>query len=249
MSREQDLEKMFFEESLEHIAELERNLIKLEREGKKAGRDLVNAVFRSFHSLKGASMYYSFSAMTSLCHAAENILDKVRSGETQAGETIISFLLTALDCLKIMFAQKKFGDDNITAAALAKLVNALAPEGAQAAQSPAAVVHFSNSLGDTVFSVSEKKLKNLFAKLKGAGVCAYVELDLRKYSGSKTLLSKLKALSMWYESRAMPRAPSGADFCAVSCGPASLEYLDALCAVDGAAIRVLLPSGRTVEIK
>ena len=47
---------VFIEEAKEHIESLEENLVKLEKE--PYNQDLIQAIFRSFHTIKGSSVLW-----------------------------------------------------------------------------------------------------------------------------------------------------------------------------------------------
>jgi len=70
---------VFIEEAKEHIESLEENLVKLEKE--PYNQDLIQAIFRSFHTIKGSSGSMGFQQMTELAHLLENLLDRVRRGK------------------------------------------------------------------------------------------------------------------------------------------------------------------------
>lgn len=94
---------VFIEEAKEHIESLEENLVKLEKE--PYNQDLIQAIFRSFHTIKGSSGSMGFQQMTELAHLLENLLDRVRRGEVSVSSSLIDLLLQGVDFLKRMLEE------------------------------------------------------------------------------------------------------------------------------------------------
>lgn len=94
---------VFIEEAKEHIESLEENLVKLEKE--PYNQDLIQAIFRSFHTIKGSSGSMGFQQMTELAHLLENLLDRVRRGEVSVSSSLIDLLLQGVDFSKRMLEE------------------------------------------------------------------------------------------------------------------------------------------------
>ncbi len=75
-----DMLQEFVAEALELVAEAEDNLLVLSQQPGK--HDLVNAVFRAFHTIKGGAGFMNLPGMADACHLTENLLDVLRSGQT-----------------------------------------------------------------------------------------------------------------------------------------------------------------------
>lgn len=97
---EEDLEILsgFVMESLDNLDEIEVSLIDLEQDPNNS--ESINAIFRSFHTIKGVSSFINLMRINKLAHGAENLLDKVRAGEIAIQETIIDIILESVDLLK-----------------------------------------------------------------------------------------------------------------------------------------------------
>ena len=91
---------VFLEEVEEHIENLEENLVQLERE--PDNQDLVQSIFRSFHTIKGSSSSMGFQRMMELSHLMENLLDGVRSQNITVTPSLVDILLRGVDLLKNM---------------------------------------------------------------------------------------------------------------------------------------------------
>ncbi|MBU1564351.1 MAG: chemotaxis protein CheW [Proteobacteria bacterium] len=92
----------FIEESLEHLADIENDLLTIEEGGSNIDEDLVNKVFRAAHSIKGGAGFMGLTTIQELSHAAENVLGMIRSKKLIPTPEIINVLLIASDQLQSM---------------------------------------------------------------------------------------------------------------------------------------------------
>ncbi len=83
----------FVSEAQETIDALGRDLMRLEGGGEEPAPDLVNAVFRAAHSLKGLSSMFGVERMARLAHALEDLLDDVRMGRRALDRRATDLLL------------------------------------------------------------------------------------------------------------------------------------------------------------
>ena len=90
----------FIEESLEHLADIENDLLTIEEAGADIDEDLVNKVFRAAHSIKGGAGFMGLTIIQELAHAAENVLGLIRSKKLIPTPEIINVLLKASDELQ-----------------------------------------------------------------------------------------------------------------------------------------------------
>jgi two-component system chemotaxis sensor kinase CheA len=88
----------FVMESLESLETVEVSLMDLEQD--PGDLDSINAIFRSFHTIKGVSAFLNLESINMLAHRAENLLDKARSGEIHIEATVIDIILESVDALK-----------------------------------------------------------------------------------------------------------------------------------------------------
>ena len=88
----------FVMESLESLETVEVSLMDLEQD--PGDLDSINAIFRSFHTIKGVSAFLNLDRINMLAHRAENLLDKARSGEIGIESTVIDIILESVDALK-----------------------------------------------------------------------------------------------------------------------------------------------------
>ena len=97
----------FFQESAEHLAEMESGLLRLEREPGDA--ELLNAIFRAAHSIKGASGTFGFEDVAHFTHGLESLLDRLRAGEIPVTHGLVDLLLRSEDLLRELLARAAAG--------------------------------------------------------------------------------------------------------------------------------------------
>ena len=90
-------------DSSEQIERLGAGLLQLEKDGGNIG--LINDLFRSAHSLKGASGTMGFTPIVAMTHAAEDLLDRLRQGKIEVSLELIDILLAVTDRVKAMLSQ------------------------------------------------------------------------------------------------------------------------------------------------
>src|SRR5688572_18948158 len=88
----------FIAESDEGLTAAEEALLVLERNPEHA--DSLASVFRAVHTIKGNSGIFDFDAMTRIAHAMEDLLDRLRAGQTVVSNGIITLLLESVDILR-----------------------------------------------------------------------------------------------------------------------------------------------------
>lgn len=85
--------KDFVIEALDLSESVESNLLLLEKN--PDDMDVLNAVFRSFHTIKGGAGFMGLSSMVSACHLTENLFDALRTGKSKVTEREIEVALLA----------------------------------------------------------------------------------------------------------------------------------------------------------
>ncbi len=90
----------FIEESTEQLETIEKEILKLEKDSQN--EEALEEVFRMAHSLKGSSSLMGLEKMTSLTHALENMLQKVKDREVVVTTEVVDVLFKSLDMLKVM---------------------------------------------------------------------------------------------------------------------------------------------------
>jgi two-component system chemotaxis sensor kinase CheA len=85
-------------ESAEHIAFMETGLLQLR--SAPADVELLNAIFRSAHTIKGGAGSFAMKSLVRFTHQLENLLDRLRSLEMQATDDVIGIMLRSVDVLR-----------------------------------------------------------------------------------------------------------------------------------------------------
>jgi two-component system, chemotaxis family, sensor kinase CheA len=102
---------LFVAESRENHENLVKNLLILE---KGSDQNAIDEIFRSCHTLKGASASMGFSEMERLCHAMEDVFQLVRSGNAEITQDLGNLLLACSDLLEQMIDDVEGGGDTST---------------------------------------------------------------------------------------------------------------------------------------
>jgi two-component system chemotaxis sensor kinase CheA len=90
---------VFVQEAREQLSEMEQGLMRL-KQGEGAGNpELINAIFRSAHTIKGGSGVVEIHVIEKFTHSAENVLDNLRNGALQLSDGLVDDLLEAADHL------------------------------------------------------------------------------------------------------------------------------------------------------
>ena len=169
--------QVFFEESAELLEEMERLLLELDVAD--PGKDALNAIFRTAHSIKGGSATFGFNEITETTHILESLLDRLRNGELPVRVEMVDVFLKAVDVIKMQLAGRQFGSE-VDAQAVAEICRQL---GEFAQEGPAeAVVQASTAQGPKRGAAAtpapaaggteavDPSLDNLFAILMGAEI-------------------------------------------------------------------------------
>lgn len=90
-----DVHKLFGQEADELLTDMEDALLSLEEN--PADSELLNAIFRAMHTIKGAAGVFSFDAIVEFTHPIETELDKVRNGTRTVDRDMIAVLLQCKD--------------------------------------------------------------------------------------------------------------------------------------------------------
>ncbi len=91
------LRQIFFQECEEQLSALESGL--LEIEGGDTDSEIVNAVFRAVHSIKGGAGAFALEDLVRFAHVFETVLDEVRKGRLATTAPVVETLLRAADVL------------------------------------------------------------------------------------------------------------------------------------------------------
>lgn len=160
-----DLLDDFLDEAGELIESLGPQLVELEQEPDNP--ELLNAVFRAFHTVKGGAGFLNLQPLVNLCHKAEDVFNLVRNGELAVDAHMMDLAQRSLDVLEDQMAALNDGEE--PGEAPADLLNALqsaldSNNPATAAAAPPASVEIKTASDDTI---SDDEFEALLDQLQG----------------------------------------------------------------------------------
>lgn len=106
---DQEILEDFLVEAGEILEQLSEQLVDLEQ--RPEDKDLLNAIFRGFHTVKGGAGFLQLEAMVECCHKAENLFDLLRNGELSVNSDLMDVVLQALDSVNAMFESVRAGEE------------------------------------------------------------------------------------------------------------------------------------------
>ncbi len=99
----------FIIEAGEIIENLSEQLVELEKSPED--HDLLNAIFRGFHTVKGGAGFINLTNLVTICHAAENVFDSLRNSKISVSPELMDVVLKAHDCISEMFSHVQNRED------------------------------------------------------------------------------------------------------------------------------------------
>ncbi|MGE0917620.1 chemotaxis protein CheA [Trichlorobacter lovleyi] len=134
---DQELLEGFLAETTELLEKLDDDLIALEKSSDDP--ELMNRIFRSIHTVKGASSFLGFDLLVRVTHKTEDVLNRLRKGELQLTSEIMDVVLEATDLVKTLVADIKGGEivDREINETINKLIPLLTEQPAAPAQATA----------------------------------------------------------------------------------------------------------------
>lgn len=138
MQIEDDMKEIFesfLVESQELLDALTPDLMLLESSGDDM--ELMNRIFRGFHTIKGTSGFMGFDSITTITHKAEDLLNKLRRGELQVTLPMVDVLLEVHDWIQLLVKNLANGDDSPVeySQTLVKLDELINPDASKSASS------------------------------------------------------------------------------------------------------------------
>jgi two-component system, chemotaxis family, sensor kinase CheA len=97
---DKELVAEFVVESQEGLANIEAQMLAIEAAGADVDTDLVNAVFRTMHSIKGAAGFFGLDRIGTLAHSLEEILNNLRNRDMTPTSELVTTMLRAADYMK-----------------------------------------------------------------------------------------------------------------------------------------------------
>ncbi|WP_321494145.1 chemotaxis protein CheW [uncultured Desulfobacter sp.] len=185
--------QMYIEESLDHLGDIESDLLTIEEGGANIDLDLVNNVFRAAHSVKGGAGFMGLTTIKNLAHHLENVLGMIRNRELVPDSEKISILLKGFDELENLLNNIQTSNEvdisahvqaleNITTASAPNPTQGMAQE-IQSAESATELADISLNDGRKFQQVPLKEIEACWAEGKNIFLVEYDLIsDLQKQS-------------------------------------------------------------------
>lgn len=107
-----EIVESFIVETKEILEKLDVDLVEMEK--RPDDNELLNSVFRHFHTIKGTSSFLGLDKLTGVTHKGEDILNKLRKGEISLNSIIMDSLLSAYDKMKsLLNSIEEYQNENI----------------------------------------------------------------------------------------------------------------------------------------
>jgi len=99
----------FLVEAGEILDSLSEQLVELEQ--RPTDKNLLNSVFRGFHTVKGGAGFLNITPLVDVCHRAEDVFNTLRQGERQVDAALMDVVLKVLDIVNDMMNAVRAGQD------------------------------------------------------------------------------------------------------------------------------------------
>jgi two-component system chemotaxis sensor kinase CheA len=196
-AQDEEILQDFLIEAGEILEALSEQLVELENDPENT--ELLNAIFRGFHTVKGGAGFLSLTELVDACHGAENVFDTLRNQQRSVTSSLMDVILKALDAINEMFTQvqNKTPLSPAEPSLLAELHRLSQPEGQteSVAENAFATADENIPSADSNSSdeMSEDEFERLLDELHGSGVkkasAPVVEQSITFSSGSSNDIS------------------------------------------------------------
>ncbi|MBV1776989.1 chemotaxis protein CheA [Burkholderiaceae bacterium DAT-1] len=97
----EELLQDFLMEASELLSDVDNKLVELEK--RPGDKQLLNEIFRGFHTIKGGAGFLNVDSLVNLCHRTENLFDKLRNSEISLTSELMDVILAATGVVRDMF--------------------------------------------------------------------------------------------------------------------------------------------------
>jgi len=104
-----EIVESFIIETKEILEKLDIDLVEIEK--RPGDMELLNQIFRGFHTIKGTSGFLGLDKMTRVTHKCEDILNKLRKGEAALSSELMDGILSSYDLLKVILDSVEVNDN------------------------------------------------------------------------------------------------------------------------------------------
>ncbi|NNE63557.1 MAG: chemotaxis protein CheA, partial [Gammaproteobacteria bacterium] len=106
----------FLVEAGEILEQLNEQLVDLEQSPQD--NELLNSIFRGFHTIKGGGSFLSLTNLVEVCHKSEDVFNLLRNQELKLDAGMMDVFLRVLDELNSMFEEIRCGTDPSAASSI-----------------------------------------------------------------------------------------------------------------------------------
>lgn len=167
-----ELMAAFIEDSKEHLESIESDIMALESLDGAYNEELINRIFRTAHSIKGAAGFFGLVAIGSLSHKLENALHLMRDQRLRPDKKTCQILLEGFDLLSVMVNDPDQSESMDIAQMLTDIQSLLTPETKISTETN---LSLPSTQGHSIFDVD---MFTLDQGLKGGKFLYHVEFDL-----------------------------------------------------------------------
>lgn len=114
-TEDEEILQDFLIEAGEILEKLNEQLVDLENS--PDDNELLNAVFRGFHTIKGGASFLSLTSVVEVCHRSEDVFNLLRNGERQVNSDLMDVILPVLDVLNSQFDSLNSAQEPVSASA------------------------------------------------------------------------------------------------------------------------------------
>ncbi len=97
----EELLQDFLMEAGELLSQVDNKLVELEK--RQDDRNLLNDIFRGFHTIKGGAGFLNVDPLVTLCHRTESLFDKLRNAELHVTPELMDIIMAATASVRDMF--------------------------------------------------------------------------------------------------------------------------------------------------
>jgi len=102
----EEYKKLFESEVISYLNNLNNLVVELERHPER--KDVIDEIFRIFHTIKSMAGTMGYEKMSQLCHRIEDMLFPVRNGEEKVSQNLIDEILDGIDFIEnFIYGEKK----------------------------------------------------------------------------------------------------------------------------------------------
>ena len=146
----------FLVEAGEILEQLNEQLVDLEQS--PDDNDLLNSIFRGFHTIKGGGSFLALTNLVEVCHKSEDVFNLLRNQELSLNATMMDVFLRVLDELNSMFEEIRSGVDPsaVEDALLQQLLDMQSGEEADPAEVEATVETKDSEVEESVEAIADE---------------------------------------------------------------------------------------------